>query len=44
MAPKGKVLEEFLSKIPQYKFKKVIFIDDRLLISSLRASAGCVAI
>lgn len=27
---KGKVLAEFLSKIPQYKFKKIIFIDDKL--------------
>jgi hypothetical protein len=27
---KGVVLKVFLSKIPQYKFRKIIFIDDRL--------------
>jgi hypothetical protein len=29
-ADKGDVLKAFLSKIPQYKFKKIIFIDDKL--------------
>jgi hypothetical protein len=29
-ADKGQVLKAFLSKIPQYKFKKVIFIDDKV--------------
>jgi hypothetical protein len=29
-ANKGIVLKAFLSKIPQYKFKKIIFIDDKL--------------
>jgi hypothetical protein len=29
-ADKGGVLKAFLSKIPQYKFKKIIFIDDKL--------------
>jgi hypothetical protein len=29
-ADKGNVLKAFLSKIPQYKFKKIIFIDDKL--------------
>jgi hypothetical protein len=28
--PKGEILKEFLTKLPQYKFKKVIFIDDHL--------------
>ncbi|MDR2781558.1 MAG: DUF2608 domain-containing protein [Holosporaceae bacterium] len=27
---KGEVLKSFLSKIPQYKFKRIIFIDDKL--------------
>jgi hypothetical protein len=29
-ADKGDVLKAFLSKIPHYKFKKIIFIDDKL--------------
>jgi hypothetical protein len=29
-ADKGEVLKAFLSRVPQYKFGKIIFIDDRL--------------
>jgi hypothetical protein len=29
-ATKGETLKAFLSKIPQYKFKKIVFIDDRI--------------
>jgi hypothetical protein len=30
MVPKGEILRDFLGKLPQYKFKKIVFIDDRM--------------